>query len=72
MTEEKEAVLPPEEEPIVPRADEVKLVEELQKMAYEPLLAVEKQLIGWSLVLGIGLLGILIWVSYSYFSPAGP
>ncbi len=60
-------VLPPEEEPVVPAAQEVKLVEELRKMEYEPLLPVENKLVGWSIGLGIALLGILIWISYTFF-----
>jgi hypothetical protein len=39
-------------------------------MEWEPLLPVEKKLIGWSIGLGIVLLGILVWVSYTFF-PAG-
>jgi hypothetical protein len=39
-------------------------------MQFEPLLPVEKKLIGWSIGLGIVLLGILIWISYTFF-PAG-
>ena len=35
--------------------DEPKLVDELKKMEYEPLLPIEKKLIGWSLVLGTSL-----------------
>ncbi len=65
----EEPILPPEEEPLVPPAEEAKLVDELQKMQYEPLLPVEKNLIGWSLGLGIALLGLLIWISYSFFPP---
>ena len=44
--------------------------EEMQKMPYEPLLPVEKKLIGWSLGLGIVLLVILVYISYTFF-PAG-
>ncbi len=47
--------------------DEPKIAEELQKMAYEPLLPVEKRLIAWSLCLGIALIGVLVWVSYTFF-----
>ena len=47
-----------------------KLADEIKKMEYEPLLPVEKTLIGWSIGLGIALLGILIWISYTFF-PAG-
>ncbi len=51
-------------------AEQPKLVEELKKMEWEPLLPVEKKLIGWSLTLGVVLLGILVWVSRTFF-PAG-
>jgi hypothetical protein len=51
-------------------ADQPKLSEELKKMEYEPLLPIEKKLVGWSLGLGIFLLGVLVWVSYTFF-PAG-
>jgi hypothetical protein len=46
---------------------EVKIAEEMQKMEYEPLLPVEKKLIIWSISLGIILLAVLIWVSYTFF-----
>ena len=47
--------------------DEPKFSEELKKMEYEPLLPVEKKLIGWSLGLGVVLLGLLIWISNKFF-----
>lgn len=47
--------------------EETKLAEEIKKMAYEPLLPVEKKLIGWSLALGVILLGILTWARYTFF-----
>jgi hypothetical protein len=47
--------------------DDPKISEELKRMEYEPLLPVEKKLVGWSLVLGIGLLGLLIWISNKLF-----
>jgi hypothetical protein len=50
--------------------DEGQLAKELQQMPWEPLLPVEKKLIGWSIGLGVVLLGILVWVSYTFF-PAG-
>ncbi len=50
--------------------DEPKLAEELKKMEYEPLLPVEKKLISYSLIIGAALLGILVWVSYTFF-PGG-
>lgn len=50
--------------------EEPKLAEELKKMEYEPLLPIEKKLITYSLIIGAALLGILVWVSYTFF-PAG-
>lgn len=47
--------------------EETKLKEELEKMEYEPLLPVEKKLLIWSVGLGIVLLFILVWVSYTFF-----
>jgi hypothetical protein len=44
-----------------------KIVDELKKMEYEPLLPVEKKLIVGSLVLGVVLLGLLMWVSRVFF-----
>ena len=38
--------------------------EELRKAQYEPLLPIEKKLIGWSLGLGIGLLVVLAIVNH--------
>ncbi len=46
---------------------EPKLVDEIKRMEYEPLLPVEKRLIIWSLSLGVGLLGLLIWISWRFF-----
>ncbi len=43
------------------------IADELAKIPYEPLLPVEKKLIAGSLLLGLGLLGILLWISYTYF-----
>jgi hypothetical protein len=66
----EETKLPPEEEPVVPPAEEAKLIDELQKMEYEPLLPIEKKLIGWSIAIGVVSLGLLVWISYTFF-PAG-
>ena len=38
------------------------LAEELKAMPYEPLLPVEKQLIGWSLGLGLATLLVLVFL----------
>lgn len=40
--------------------------EEIRKMAREPLLPVEKQLIAWSFGLGIVLLVVLVFVSRAF------
>jgi hypothetical protein len=47
--------------------EQPKLSEELRKMEYEPLLPVEKKLIGWSISLGVVLIGLLVWVSSAFF-----
>jgi hypothetical protein len=44
------------------------LTEEMAKIPYEPLLPVEKKLIAWSLVLGIALLAVLVWISSTFFA----
>ncbi len=51
-------------------AHQPKLIDELKKMEDEPLLPVEKKLIVGSLVLGVVLLGLLMWISRVFF-PAG-
>jgi len=48
-------------------APEPKLTEELQKMAYEPLLPIEKKLIVGSILLGLSLLGTLVWLNQALF-----
>ena len=48
-------------------AEQPKLSEELKKMEYEPLLPVEKKLIGWSIGIGIVSLGFLYWLSVTFF-----
>jgi hypothetical protein len=59
--------LPPEEVPVVEAPMEAKLIDELQKMEYEPLLPVEKKLISWSLIIGVVSLGFLYWLSVTFF-----
>ena len=59
--------LPPEEVPVVETPMQGKLIDELQKMAYEPLLPVEKKLISWSLIIGVVSLGFLYWLSVTFF-----
>jgi hypothetical protein len=47
-------------------AQQPKLAEEMQKMAHEPLLPIEKKLIVWSLSLGIVLLVVLVLISRAF------
>jgi hypothetical protein len=47
--------------------DDQKLADELKKMEYEPLLAIEKKLILWSVGLGVALILLLVWVSRVVF-----
>jgi hypothetical protein len=58
---------PVEERSDLPKKQEASLADELQKMEYEPLLPVEKKLIAWSLGIGVVALGLLVWVSYTFF-----
>ncbi|MFP5213918.1 MAG: hypothetical protein ACLGPL_11135 [Acidobacteriota bacterium] len=51
-------------------AQKPKMSEEMQKMEYEPILPVEKKLLGWSIGLGVGLLAFLYWLSITLF-PSG-
>ena len=62
--------LPLEEAPVVGQPMEAKLIDELQKMEYEPLLPVEKKLIVWSIGIGVVSLGFLYWLSVTFF-PGG-
>jgi hypothetical protein len=52
----------PEANPPEPTA-----AEEMARIPEEPLLPIEKKLIAGSLILGIVLLGLLIWLSSTYF-----
>jgi hypothetical protein len=47
--------------------EQPKIADEMGKMAYEPLLPVEKKLISWSLAVGIVLLVALAFVSRMLF-----
>jgi hypothetical protein len=48
---------------------EERIGEELARAADEPLLPVEKKLIAGSLLLGVALLGLLVWLSHTFFPP---
>ena len=57
------------ETPQIPPTD-ADTARELASVEAEPLLPVEKWLIGGSLALGAALLGLLLWLSRTYF-PVG-
>jgi hypothetical protein len=46
---------------------EPKIGDEIKRMEHEPLLPVEKRLIVWSLLIGLALLGLLVWMSGRLF-----
>jgi hypothetical protein len=54
------------------RTPESDLAREMAAIPDEPLLPVEKKLIVGSLVLGVALLGVLLWLSHYLFPAAGP
>ena len=60
----------PEPKPRLDAPVQPRLVDELKKMEVEPLLPIEKKLIAWSIGLGLLALGLLVWLSYSFF-PSG-
>jgi hypothetical protein len=64
------STLPLEEVPAVEPRTEAKLIDELQKMEYEPLLPVENKLVVWSIGIGVVSLGFLYWLSVTFF-PGG-
>ncbi len=47
------------------------LAQEMAAIEYEPLLPVEKKLIAGSLLLGLALLGLLLWLSNWLFPVSG-
>ena len=46
--------------------EQPKVGEEMRKMAHEPLLPIEKKLIGWSFGLGVVLLIVLVFASKAF------
>jgi hypothetical protein len=44
-----------------------KIADEIKRMEHEPLLPVEKRLIVCSLLFGLALLGLLVWLSGRFF-----
>jgi hypothetical protein len=68
----EEVELSHEVEPSVSGTGEPSIARELEAIPYEPLLPIEKKLIVSCLVLGILLLGLLLWASTTFFPVAGP
>ncbi len=54
-----------------PGITEQQTAEEMARIPYEPLLPAEKKLIAGSLLLGLALLGLLLWLSATYFPMPG-
>jgi hypothetical protein len=53
--------------------EESRIAQEMAAIPDEPLLPVERKLIAWSLILGVALLGLLVWLSSTLFPvPAAP
>ncbi len=52
---------------VLGEAEAKRLKEEMEQMEYEPLLPVEKKLIAWSIGLGVVLLFVFVWVSFTFF-----
>ncbi len=52
---------------MAPQTQPSKVADELAKIPYEPFEPVERKLIAWSLGLGVVLLVVLVWVSYTFF-----
>ena len=48
-------------------AERPRMGDELDKMEQEPFLPAERKLVGWSLIAGVILLGVLVWISYTFF-----
>jgi len=61
-----------ENEPAAHEASQPSLARELEAIPYEPLLPIEKKLIACCLVLGVLLLGLLLWASATFFPVGGP
>jgi hypothetical protein len=51
--------------------DRTDIGREIRKLEAEPLLPSEKKLIAWSLGLGVALLGLLVWLSRTFFPAQG-
>jgi hypothetical protein len=54
----------------IPDDAQASIASELAAIPYEPLLPVEKRLIAFSLILGVALLGLLLWISAHFFPVA--
>jgi len=52
---------------MAPQVQQPKVADEIAKIPYEPFEPVERKLVAWSLGLGVVLLVLLVWVSYTFF-----
>ncbi len=59
-------------EPSESGTGEPSIARELEAIPYEPLLPIEKKLIASCLILGILLLGLLLWASATFFPVVDP
>ncbi len=50
------------------KVQQTRVGDEIAQIPYEPFEPVERKLVAWSLGLGAGLLLLLIWISYTFFS----
>jgi hypothetical protein len=53
---------------MAPEPNDDDVSRELAEVAGEPLLPAEKKLIAWSLILGLVLLALLVWISDTFFA----
>lgn len=49
-----------------PSMDQPKIADELKKMEHEPLLPIEKKLVVWSIVSGVVLAALLLWIGHAF------
>jgi hypothetical protein len=50
------------------QAQQPKVADEMAQIPYEPFEPVERKLVAWSLGLGVVLLVLLVWLSYTFFA----
>jgi hypothetical protein len=53
---------------MAPQVQQPKVADEIAQIPYEPFEPVERKLVAWSLGLGVVLLVLLVWLSYTFFA----